>query len=113
MMNLFRTLFFWTLAIATMVIAVANRHQVPFSLDPFNAKAPAIIFNMPLFWIIMGASLIGLVLGCWSTWLAQAPTRQALRDAEAQIRRLERENEVAQKLIVKPTGRAVQLQQSA
>ena len=109
MTSLIRTLFFWTLALATMVVAVANRHLVPLSLDPFNAKAPAIAFSMPLFWIIMGTALIGLVLGSWSTWLSQAPLRQALREAEEKIRRLERENEVAQKLIVKPTGRAVQV----
>jgi hypothetical protein len=112
MTNLFRTLFFWTLAASTMIIAVANRHKVPFSADPFNSKAPALVIDLPLFWIIMGAALIGLVLGGWSTWLSQAPTRQALRDAEERIRRLERENEVAQKLIVKPTpaGRALQVQ---
>jgi uncharacterized integral membrane protein len=109
MTNLFRTLFFWTLALATMVVAVANRHKVPFSLDPFNAKTPAVAFDMPLFWIIMGTALIGLVLGSWSTWLSQAPLRQAMRDAEERIRRLERENEVAQKLIVKPTSRALQV----
>jgi H+/Cl- antiporter ClcA len=108
MTSLLRTLFFWTLALATMVVAVANRHQVPFSLDPFNAKAPAVAFNLPLFWIIMVTAFVGIVLGGWSTWLAQAPTRQALREAEEKIRRLERENEVAQKLIVKPTGRALQ-----
>jgi uncharacterized integral membrane protein len=109
MTSLFRTLFFWTLAIATTVIAVANRHAVAFSIDPFNAKAPALVVNMPLFWIIMLAALIGLVLGGWSTWASQSYLRQALRDAEAKIRRLERENEVAQKLIVKPTGRALQV----
>lgn len=103
MTSLFRTLFFWTLALATMIVAVANRHSVPFSLDPFNAKAPAIAFGLPLFWIIMGTALIGIVLGGWSTWLAQAHVRQALREAEEKIRRLERENEVAQGLIVKPT----------
>ena len=110
MNSLFRTLFFWTLALATMVIAVANRHKVPFSLDPFNAKAPALVIDLPLFWIIMASSLIGLVLGSWSAWLSQAPLRIALREAEEKIRRLERENEVAQKLIVKPSaGRAVQV----
>jgi hypothetical protein len=103
MTSLVRTLFFWALALAAIVVAVANRHQVSLSLDPFNAKAPAVAFNLPLFWVIMGAGLIGLVLGGWSTWLSQAPTRQALREAEEKIRRLERENEVAQKLIVKPT----------
>jgi hypothetical protein len=109
MTSLLRTLFFWTLALATMVVAVANRHLVSFSLDPFNAKAPAVAVNLPLFWIIMATALVGVVLGGWSTWLSQAPVRQALREAEEKIRRLERENEVAQKLIVKPTGRAIQV----
>jgi uncharacterized integral membrane protein len=108
MTSLFRTLFFWTLALATMIVAVANRHQVSLSLDPFNAKAPALAIGLPLFWIIMGTALIGIVLGGWSTWLGQAHVRQALREAEEKIRRLERENEVAQKLIVKPSpGRAI------
>ena len=113
MMNLFRTLFFWTLALATAVIAVANRNTVSLSFDPFNSAAPAIAFDVRLFWIILAACLIGVLLGGWSGWLAQAPVRQALREAEEKIRRLERENEVAQKIIVKPSaGRAVDLRRA-
>jgi hypothetical protein len=51
-------------------------------------------------------------LGGWSSWLAQAPLRQTVRENEDKIRRLEREIEVAQKIIVKPslpTGRALEL----
>ncbi len=102
MASLFRTLFFWTLAIATAVVAVANRAAVPLSFDPFNAAAPAVAFEIRLFWIILGSALIGIVLGGWSSWLAQAPLRQAMREAEDKIRRLEREVEVAQTIIVKP-----------
>jgi Mn2+/Fe2+ NRAMP family transporter len=109
MTSLIRMLFFWTLALCAIVVAVANRHPVQFSLDPFNAAAPAIVASLPLYGIIMASGLIGLVLGGWSTWLGQSHVRQALREAEEKIRRLERENEVAQKLIVKPTGRAVQV----
>jgi Lipopolysaccharide assembly protein A domain len=112
MASLFRTLFFWTLAIATAVIAVANRNYVPLSFDPFNSAAPAVILQVPLFWIILASVLIGIVLGGWSTWLAQAPLRQTVRENEDKIRRLEREIEVAQKIIVKPslpTGRALEL----
>lgn len=111
MASLFRTLFFWALAIATATIAVANRNDVPFSLDPFSSAAPAIVLELRLYWIILGSALIGIVLGGWSTWLAQAPVRQTLREAEDKIRRLEREVEVAQTIIVKPqpTGRALDL----
>jgi len=113
MMSLFRTLFFWTLAIATAVIAVANRATVGLSLDPFNSAAPAVVFELRLFWIILGAALIGIVLGGWSTWLAQAPLRQALRDSEDKIKRLEREIEVQQAIIVKPsTSRAMELRRA-
>lgn len=112
MASLFRTLFFWTLAIATLFIAVANRAGVQLSFDPFNAAAPAVILEVPLFWIILASVLIGIVLGGWSTWLAQAPLRQTVRENEDKIRRLEREIEVAQKIIVQaplPTGRALEL----
>ena len=113
MISLFRMLFFWTLAIATAVIAVANRNDVPLSFDPFNAAAPAILFHVPLYLIILAAALIGILLGGWSTWLSQAHIRLALRESEDKIRRLEREVEVAQKIIVKPTpGRAVDLKRA-
>ena len=108
MISLFRTLFFWTLALATAVIAVANRNDVPLSFDPFNAAAPAILFQIPLYAIILAAALIGILLGGWSSWLSQSHVRLALRESEDKIRRLEREVEVAQKIIVKPTGRAVE-----
>lgn len=112
MQSLFRTLFFWTLAIVTSVIAVANRNDVPLSFDPFNAETPALVVDIRLFWVILGSALIGLVLGAWSSWLAQAPLRQTVRENEDKIRRLEREIEVAQKIIIKPpaaTGRALEL----
>jgi uncharacterized integral membrane protein len=110
MTSLFRTLFFWFLAIATAIIAVANRAYVPLSFDPFNAAAPAIVLEVRQFWIILAAALIGIVLGGWSSWLAQAPLRQALRESEDKIRRLEREIEVQQTIIVKPSaGRALDL----
>jgi hypothetical protein len=110
MSSLFRTLFFWFLAIATAMLAVANRGAVPLSFDPFNAVAPAVVLEVRQFWIILGAALIGIVLGGWSSWLAQAPLRQALRESEDKIRRLEREIEVAQTIIVKPSAsRAVEL----
>lgn len=113
MTSLFRTLFFWTLAVGIAVIAVANRNTVTLSFDPFNSLSPAIAFEVRQFWIILSAGLIGILLGGWSSWLAQAPLRQALRDNEEKIRRLEREIEVQQTIIVKPgTSRAMDLRRA-
>jgi uncharacterized integral membrane protein len=113
MKSLLRTLTFWSLAIAIAVIAVANRNTVALSFDPFSSQHPAVVVELRQFWIILGAGLIGIVLGGWSSWLAQAPLRQALRDNEEKLRRLEREVEVAQTIIVKPSpGRAVDLRRA-
>jgi uncharacterized integral membrane protein len=103
MISLFRTFFFWTLALAVAAIAVANRKSTLLSFDPFSADQPAIALQLPLFWIILSAALVGIVLGGWSSWLAQAPLRRTIREQEDRIRRLEREIEAAQSIIAKPT----------
>lgn len=108
MISLFRTFFFWTLALAVAAIAVANRKNTLLSFDPFSADQPAIALQLPLFWIILAAALVGIVLGGWSSWLAQAPLRRTIREQEDRIRRLEREIEAAQSIIAKPaTGNAI------
>lgn len=106
MISLFRTLFFWTLALAVAAIAVANRKGVLLSFDPFNSQSPALSLEVRLFWIILAAALIGIVLGGWSSWLAQAPLRRTIREQEERIRRLEREVDAAQSIIAKPANQA-------
>ena len=59
MISLFRTFFFWTLALAVAAIAVANRKSTLLSFDPFSADQPAIALQLPLFWIILSAALVG------------------------------------------------------
>ena len=108
MISLFRTFFFWTLALAVAAIAVANRKSTLLSFDPFSADQPAIALQLPLFWTTLSAALDGIVLGGWSSWLAQAPLRRTIRDQDDRIRRLEREIEAAQSIIAKPaTGNAI------
>ncbi len=104
MTSLFRTCIFWTLALLASAIAIANRGPARLSLDPFSPDRPAIALDIPLFWIILGSALVGLLLGGWSSWLAQAPQRRTLRERDEQIRRLERELEAAQAIIVRPGG---------
>jgi uncharacterized integral membrane protein len=98
----FGALVFWPLAIIVVAIAVANRNPVQLSFDPFNSTAPAIAFPVPLYAVIMGAALVGLLLGGWSSYLAQAPARRAARMTEQKVKKLEREIEVQQAIIVRP-----------
>lgn len=99
----FGALVFWPLTIVVAAIAVANRNPVLLSFDPFNAAAPAVAFPVPLYVVMLGAALIGLVLGGWSTYLAQAPSRRAARATEQKVKKLEREIEVQQAIIVRPS----------
>jgi hypothetical protein len=104
----FGALVFWPLAIVVIAIAVANRKAVLLSFDPFNAAAPAIAFPVPLYLVVLGSALVGLVLGGWSSYLAQAPSRRAARMTEQKVKKLEREIEVQQAIIVRPVeGREV------
>jgi len=100
----FGTIVFWLLALIVIAIAVANRNPVRLSFDPFNVTAPAIAINdVPLFFVVMGGVLVGLLLGGWSTYLAQAPARRAARMTEQKVKKLEREIEVQQAIIVRPS----------
>ena len=58
-------------AAVAAVVAVANRRDVLFSLDPFSQNAPALAFMAPLFVLLFAAVGIGILFG----WLASAVTR--------------------------------------
>jgi len=59
--------------IVAAVIAVANRQEVTFRLDPFSAENPAIAFSMPLFLLVFLALLVGVFLGAATVALRRAP----------------------------------------
>ncbi|MBI3677035.1 MAG: hypothetical protein HY243_10540 [Proteobacteria bacterium] len=45
------------------VVAVANRQNIHFSLDPTSQTAPAIAFDVPLFVLLFLVLVIGVLLG--------------------------------------------------
>lgn len=79
--------------ILLVVFAVANRHAVTVSLDPFGADSPALSATMPLFLLVLLLLGTGVVAGGFATWLSQAKWRRAARylDTEARHLRAERE----------------------
>ncbi|HLI99744.1 MAG TPA: lipopolysaccharide assembly protein LapA domain-containing protein [Bradyrhizobium sp.] len=71
-----------------IVFAVANRHWVTVSFDPFNSSDPALGVSLPLFMIIIAALILGVVAGGCATWFNQRRWRRAARQYEAETRRL-------------------------
>jgi len=56
------------LALIAIALAVANRHKVTFSFDPFDPLKPALGIDLPLAVIVLGALFIGILIGGIATW---------------------------------------------
>ena len=66
-----------------IAFAVANRHLVTVSFDPFNSSDPSLGFTLPLFVVIVAVAMLGVVAGGAATWLRQRHWRRAARQHEA------------------------------
>ena len=76
------------LGVIFVIFAVANRHMVTVSFDPFNSSDPALGFTLPLFVVIIAVAILGVVAGGSAAWLGQRHWRRAARRHEADAREL-------------------------
>ena len=67
-MKLLRWILLPPLAIIVIALAIANRHSVTFSLDPFDAAQPALAFDVPLAALILAAIALGILIGGVAAW---------------------------------------------
>lgn len=83
------------LSVALVVFALANRQAVSINFNPFAAPADPNMpgFGVPMFLVIFGVLLVGVVLGGIATWFAQAPHRRDERTYRRESERLNRELE--------------------
>jgi len=71
------------LAVILVIFAVANRHWVTVSFDPFNSINPSLALDLPLFAVILLSIIAGVLAGGIATWLRQGRWRRAARRHEA------------------------------
>jgi uncharacterized integral membrane protein len=83
MRKLFMSVVVIPLGVIFIVFAVANRHLVTVSFDPFNASDPAVAVTLPLFILIIAVAIAGVVAGGSATWLRQRRWRRAARQHQA------------------------------
>jgi uncharacterized integral membrane protein len=69
-----------------VVFAVANRHWVTVSFDPFNAIDPSLAVSLPLFVLIIAVAILGVFAGGSATWYGQRHWRRAARRHETDAR---------------------------
>jgi uncharacterized integral membrane protein len=87
MRKFFSALVVIPLGILFIVFAVANRHFVTVSFDPFNSTNPSVAVTMPLFVVIIVVAILGVAAGGVASWFRQRHWRRAARQHEADARR--------------------------
>jgi uncharacterized integral membrane protein len=88
-MRKFLNILLWVpLGVIFVVFAVANRHLVTVSIDPFNSSDPSLGFSLPLFAVIIVFALLGVLAGGSATWIRQRRWRRAARQLEADAQQL-------------------------
>ena len=74
------------LGLILVTFAVANRHFVTVSFDPFVSTDPSFSATMPLFLLLILVAALGVVAGGCGVWFGQRRWRRAARRNEADAR---------------------------
>jgi hypothetical protein len=105
-------------AVVLVALSVANSKPTQLVLDPFRPESPALAIELPLYAYLVGALMVGVLLGGASTWLSQGRWRRTARlksqdamrwQAEADRLTRERDDRVAggAALVTTPNARPV------
>jgi uncharacterized integral membrane protein len=86
MRKFFSSLVLILIGIVLVTFAVANRHDVTVSFDPFNSSNPSLGITGPLFVVIIAVAILGVLAGGLATWFGQRHWRRAARRHEADAR---------------------------
>lgn len=74
-------------AVALVVLSVANRHLVTLALNPFRPDDPVLSLSLPLFVLVFAALILGVVVGSLVTWFAQGRYRKQAREEAHEARK--------------------------
>jgi uncharacterized integral membrane protein len=88
MRKFFTALVVIPLGIFFVIFAVANRHLVTVSFDPFNSATPTVAVTLPLFVVIIAVAMLGVLAGGMATWFRQGRWRRSARQHEAEARQM-------------------------
>lgn len=101
MMRLIKYLILIPLGIIVVVLSIANRGAVTVSLNPFPNAAvgtdlAVLSYSVPLYLLLFGFLLLGVVLGGLGSWFSQGKWRRKARENEHQASRQQQRAEDAE-----------------
>lgn len=83
-------------ALLLALFALANRQTVAIGIDPISPQTPFWgPIEVPLFVVIYGALLVGVLLGGIGDWLNQGKHRKAERQLRREVNKLQKESDNA------------------
>jgi uncharacterized integral membrane protein len=88
MRKFFSTVTVLVLGVIFVIFAVANRHLVTVSFDPFNSTDPSVAVRLPLFIVMIAVAMLGVLAGGMMTWFRQGRWRRSARLHEAEARQM-------------------------
>jgi len=88
MATLLRLLIVLPVGLVLLLLALANRGPVTLAIDPLMTGAPLYAVPLPVFAALLGAVMVGVVLGGFATWFAQGRYRRAARQLRRENQRL-------------------------
>ena len=62
-----------------ITLAVANRHEVQLTLDPFRPETPVLSLVLPFYVYLFASLIVGVLLGGTAMWLSQSRWRRSAR----------------------------------
>jgi uncharacterized integral membrane protein len=71
-----------------IAFAVANRHLVTVSFDPFSGNDPVASVTLPLFALLILILIIGVAIGGFASWLRHGRWRGSARRFERELTQL-------------------------
>ena len=114
MRALFRLFVFAPFALVLLGFSLANRNAVTVSIEPFNvADGGWPTFTLPLYLLVLGAMMVGVVIGGSSTWLRQGRHRRAAREAFRKTAALKAENDTLRSQAAPSSGSGLPVSRSA
>jgi uncharacterized integral membrane protein len=93
MLPLLKAILLLPVALIVILLAIANRAPVTFSLDPFARGAPELAFAVPLYLLLFAVLVFGVLLGGIGAWLTGGRHRRSNRAARREVGRLRQETD--------------------
>jgi len=90
------------LALAIVLFAVGNRGPVALTFDPFASESPMFTFSAPVFLVLLGTLIVGVVIGGMAAWSRQSKWRRRARRLAADLKAAQAENAALRRQLETP-----------